>query len=155
MGLHQKDLQEKHEIFEEFLQLKQEELQRQRKGNSEIDNVDLLAAANFKQVKDSWISRLLFGKREIEIPHEIETMPYEQRKALEQVVLGDSLAVNYNAYPFKGFGRKAPQFFIFDQQKYFQQSDTAKFVKQIKTQKQKQTIAQNERLRNRDLRILN
>merc|ERR1712228_5946 len=159
--LHAKDLQEKHEIYEEFLQLKQEEMSRKGRldedGNSVIDEVDLLAAENFKQVKDSWISRLIFRKRNIEIPEEIDSMPYEQRKALEQTMLGDSLAVNYNAYPFKGFERKAPQFFVLDRDRLRNENDTAKFVKMMKCDDEKKKLnafEQNKQIGKRDLRIL-
>ena len=159
--LHEKDLQEKHEIYEEFLQLKQEEMSRKGRldedGNTVIDDVDLLAAANFRDVKESWISRFFFGKRNIEIPEEIDSMPYEQRKALEQTMLGDSLAVNYNAYPFKGFGRKAPQFFVLDQDRLRNESDTAKFVKMMRCddkKKERNAFEQNKQIGKRDLRTL-
>lgn len=157
--LYAKDIQQKHEIYDEFLRLKHEEEQRQKLNRSKEQNgeqnkeqnleemeVEMWATAHVKEVeRNKWLAKLLHKDIDsIEISKEIDEMSYEERKLLEQKALGESLAVNYNTWPFKGLTRSSPQFFIMDQEKLRNESDTAKLVNTMHSEKHKKSSPFNE-----------
>ena len=146
--LYAKDIQQKHEIYDEFLRLKHEEEMRQKMGeeNKEQIEAEMWATAHVKEIeRNKWFAKLLHKDIDgIQVSKEIEEMPYEERKALEQKVLGESLAVNYNTWPFKGLARSSPQFFIMDQEKLRNESDTAKLVNTMRSDKQKKPSPFNQ-----------
>eukprot|EP01083_Nonionella_stella_P009582 27540_1 len=157
LELYEKDKQEKHEIYDEFMRLKHEELHRQRTGETNVDNVDLLATAPSQVLNEHWLLRFLFGrKKPVEVSKEINEMPYEERKQLERTMLGNTLALNYNQYPFKLLVRHRPQFYAMNKHKLRDDSDTAKLVQQRSEFKQKKkTNVFHQKLKKKvDLRIL-
>merc|ERR1712013_980436 len=157
--LYSKDLQQKHEIYEEFLQLKHVELNR-KKGN-EVDDVDVLAVGSgepMRRMDENRFMRWLLGRKRVAVSREIDEMPFEQRKALEQKTLGDTIAVNYDRYPFKQLARKAPQWFTMKQEKVRNESDTAQLVSDMKRESadshRPNLFEQDVRAKGKDLRIL-
>lgn len=137
--LYAKDIQQKAEIYDQLLQIKEEG----KSGNGlNVDEVDLLAAgtsSGFRAMEDSWFARWFLGKKELpKVSKEIDEMPYEQRKALEQETLGNIIAVNWNRWPLKGLQRHTPQWFKVDQEKLVKDSDTAKLVHALSTDDQRQ-----------------
>ena len=140
--LYAKEIQEKSEIYEEFLRVKFEEEAKNKGDETDVDTIDLLASLSMKEIENHWLVRFLLGKnREIEVSKEIDEMPYEQRKQLEKKALGDKLAVNYNTYPFKALDNAAPQFFVMDQDKLRNESDTAVLVNRAKVNNREKPTA--------------
>merc|ERR1719245_724539 len=127
--LYKKDMQENHQIYDEILKLKANAFG--RKGDV-VEEVDKLAVTgSMDQLESNWLTRYLSkasARNKIGISKDIEEMPYEQRKKLEQEALGNSIAVNYNSFPFKALSRKTPQFFRLDGNKIRNDSDTAQLV---------------------------
>ena len=149
--LYTKDMQDKFEVYEEMVRMKYEE------NNEKIEDIDLIAAATPKQaIEDNWLVRKLWRRDKwVEVSKEIDEMPYEQRKQLEQGAIGDALAVNYNSWPFKGMKRYQPQFFSMNKDQVRGQSDTAKFVNQMSKDKVSESpFNQKEETKMKDLRIL-
>eukprot|EP01084_Bolivina_argentea_P139985 246208_1 len=164
--LYEKDRKDKLEIYDEFLTIRDDELNKRkpiiRYEESKIDNVDITVASTqvaMKNIEQHWFLKWFIGRRKTEIPKEIEEMPYEERKKLEQRAIGGTIAVNYERYPFKILAKTQPQFYVMDNEKIRNQNDTVKFVNIMSQDdnKKQNVFDQNEQNTNdlRDLRILN
>merc|ERR1719242_809878 len=157
--LYAKDLKQKAEIYEELL--RQKELEQLRGKGVTVDDVDLLATgttSGFRAMEDSWYAKWFLGKKALPtVSKEIDEMPYEQRKALEQETLGSIIAVNWNRWPLKGLQRHTPQWFKVDQEKLVKDSDTAKLVHALSTDDQRQPtfLQETPKPRVKDTRIWN
>eukprot|EP00485_Elphidium_margaritaceum_P010076 CAMPEP_0202692300 /NCGR_PEP_ID=MMETSP1385-20130828/6709_1 /ASSEMBLY_ACC=CAM_ASM_000861 /TAXON_ID=933848 /ORGANISM="Elphidium margaritaceum" /LENGTH=438 /DNA_ID=CAMNT_0049347807 /DNA_START=21 /DNA_END=1337 /DNA_ORIENTATION=+ len=132
LQLFSKNVQEKHEVYEEFLAKKEEAIKQYGKPMVEEEERQL-KIAKMSDVQQSKMLKWWFEKKSknIEVSKEIDEMPYEVRKQLEQKVIGDRIAVDFSRYPFKHLAQTPPVFYVMDKAKYRMQNDTARLVHQV------------------------